>query len=193
CADRRRRRGRGRQAASAARSWRRSCPDAGRRYGRPCRASPLAPPAHLRYGRRRFHAGQGRLSGPNRWETAMILDVFSDTICPWCYVGKRRLQRALKARPMPGLSVRWRAFQLNPSMPAEGMDRRAYVEAKFGGPERARAIYEAVRLAGSGEGIDFAFDRIKRTPSTLQSHRLVRFAASAGRQEETLEAVFRAY
>jgi len=126
-------------------------------------------------------------------ETAMILDVFSDTVCPWCYVGKRRLQRALKARPMPGLSVRWRAFQLNPSMPAEGMDRRAYVEAKFGGPERARAIYEAVRLAGSGEGIDFAFDRIKRTPSTLQSHRLVRFAAGAGRQEETLEAVFRAY
>src|SRR5262249_57778784 len=123
-------------------------------------------------------------------ESGMIPDVFSDTLVPWCYCSKRPLQRAPKARPMPGLSVRWRAFQLNPSMPGEGMDRRAYVEAKFGGPERARAIYEAVRLAGSGEGIDFAFDRIKRTPSTLQSHRLVRFAASTGRQEETLEAVF---
>jgi predicted DsbA family dithiol-disulfide isomerase len=123
----------------------------------------------------------------------MYLDVFSDTICPWCYVGKRRLERALKARPMPGLRVRWRAFQLNPNMPAEGMDRRAYIEAKFGGPERARAIYETVRTAGAGEGIDFAFDRIQRTPSTLQSHRLVRFAAAVDRQDATLEAVFRAY
>jgi len=123
----------------------------------------------------------------------MHLDVFSDTVCPWCYVGKRRLERALLARPMPGLTIHWRAFQLNPSMPAEGMDRRAYIEAKFGGQERARAIFESVRTAGAGEGIDFGFDRIKRTPSTLQSHRLVRFAAASGRQDAILEAVFRAY
>ena len=123
----------------------------------------------------------------------MYVDVFSDTICPWCYVGKRRLERALKARPMPGLAIRWRAFQLNPSMPADGMDRRAYIEAKFGGQDRARAIWEAVRTAGAGEGIEFSFDRIKRTPSTLQSHRLVRFAAGSGRQDAILEAIFHAY
>jgi predicted DsbA family dithiol-disulfide isomerase len=123
----------------------------------------------------------------------MHLDVFSDTICPWCYVGKRRLERALKARPQRGLKVRWRAFQLNPGMPAEGMDRKAYVEAKFGGTERARAIYDTVRAVGAAESIEFAFDRIKRTPNTLHSHRLIRFAAAHDRQNETLEALFQAY
>ncbi len=123
----------------------------------------------------------------------MLLDVFSDTICPWCYVGKRRLERALDARPQRDLKIRWRAFQLNPGMPAEGMDRKAYIDAKFGGAERSRAIYETVRAAGASEGIAFAFDRIKRTPSTLQSHRLIRFAGGRDRQDETLEALFRAY
>src|SRR5262249_5724475 len=128
-----------------------------------------------------------------RQEAAMQLDVFSDTICPWCYVGKRRLERALAARPQRDLQIRWRAFQLNPGMPAEGMDRKAYVDAKFGGTERARAIYDTVRAAGASEGIAFAFDRIRRTPNTLQSHRLVRFAGGLDRQNETLEALFRAY
>ncbi|HUL06679.1 MAG TPA: DsbA family oxidoreductase [Candidatus Acidoferrum sp.] len=123
----------------------------------------------------------------------MILDVFSDTICPWCYIGKRRLERALEARPQRGLKVRWRAFQLNPGMPAEGMDRKAYIDAKFGGAERARAILDTVRTAGAGEGIAFAFDRIRRTPSTLQSHRLIRFAGNQERQDEAVDALFRAY
>jgi predicted DsbA family dithiol-disulfide isomerase len=123
----------------------------------------------------------------------MHLDVFSDTICPWCYIGKRRLDRALKARPQRDLRIRWRAFQLNPGMAADGMDRKAYIEAKFGGTERARAIYETVRAAGASEGIAFSFDRIKRTPNTLHSHRLIRFAAIHGRQNETLEALFSAY
>jgi predicted DsbA family dithiol-disulfide isomerase len=123
----------------------------------------------------------------------MILDVFSDTICPWCYIGKRRLERALEARPQRALKIRWRAFQLNPGMPAEGMDRKAYIDAKFGGAERSRAILDTVRVAGAGEGIAFAFDRIKRTPNTLQSHRLIRFATGKERQDETLETLFRAY
>ena len=123
----------------------------------------------------------------------MIVDVFSDTVCPWCYVGKRRLERALKARPQRDVTIRWRAFQLNPGMPAGGMDRKAYVDAKFGGAERARAIYDTVRAAGTAEGIAFAFDRIKRTPNTLQSHRLIRFAGNQDRQDEVLEALFRAY
>jgi predicted DsbA family dithiol-disulfide isomerase len=78
-------------------------------------------------------------------------------------------------------------------MPAEGMERRAYIEAKFGGSERARTIYDTVRSAGASEGITFAFDRIRRTPSTLQSHRLMRFATAGNRQDATLEALFRAY
>lgn len=123
----------------------------------------------------------------------MHLDVFSDTICPWCYVGKRRLERALNARPQQDLKIRWRAFQLNPGMPADGMDRKAYIEAKFGGTDRARAIYETVRAVGLAEGIEFAFDRIKRTPNTLHSHRLIRLAEVHSRQNETLEALFRAY
>jgi predicted DsbA family dithiol-disulfide isomerase len=123
----------------------------------------------------------------------MHLDVFSDTICPWCYIGKRRLERALKARPQRQLKVRWRAFQLNPGMAPQGMDRRAYIEAKFGGTERARAIYDTVRSAGASEGIGFAFDRIQRTPNTLQSHRVMRLAAAADRQDAALEGLFRAY
>lgn len=123
----------------------------------------------------------------------MQLDIFSDTICPWCYVGKRRLQRALAVRPQPGLQIRWRAFQLNPGMPPDGMERRAYIEAKFGSPERARRIYEAVSQAGAGEGIAFAFDRMRRTPNTLQSHRLLRFAATLDRQSELLDELFHAY
>ncbi len=124
---------------------------------------------------------------------AMHLDIFSDTICPWCFVGKRRLERALQVRPQPDLTIRWRAFQLNPAMPADGMERRAYLEAKFGGAERSRQIYDTVRSVGLGEGIAFNFDGIRRTPNTLQSHRLIRFAANADRQNTTLERLFSAY
>ncbi len=123
----------------------------------------------------------------------MHLDIYSDTICPWCFVGKRRLERALAMRPNAALTIRWRAFQLNPGMPAEGMARDEYLEVKFGGPERASRIYEAVRMAGESEGIDFAFDRIRRTPNTFDSHRLLRHALDASRQTELLETMFQAY
>lgn len=123
----------------------------------------------------------------------MKLDIFSDTICPWCFIGKRRLERALAVRPQRNLTIRWRTFQLNPTMPPEGMDRRYYFEAKFGGAERAWRIYDAISAAGAAEGIAFAFDRIRRTPNTLKSHRLLRRAAAQDRQDETLEAMFQAY
>jgi predicted DsbA family dithiol-disulfide isomerase len=123
----------------------------------------------------------------------MRLDIFSDTICPWCYVGKRRLARALAARPQPKLTTHWRAFQLNPGMPPEGMDRGRYIEAKFGSPERARRIYEAVSAVGASEGIAFNFDAIRRTPNTLASHRLLRKAAKLGLQGDMLDALFAAY
>jgi len=126
--------------------------------------------------------------------TPIRIDVFSDTICPWCWIGKRRLERTLAERPDLEAQVVWHAFQLNPDMPEEGMDRREYLETKFGGPERAQAIYDRVAAEGRKESLPFDFERIPRTPNTLESHRLVRWAASqpAG-QEPMVEALFRAY
>lgn len=123
----------------------------------------------------------------------MQIDIFSDTICPWCFIGKRRLERALAERPQESPEIRWRAFQLNPGMPPEGMERQAYLELKFGGAERAEQVYSAVRAAGEQEGIEFAFERMKRTPNTIQSHRLIHFAGDKGRQDATVQALFEAY
>lgn len=120
------------------------------------------------------------------------IDVVSDTICPWCYVGKRRLERALAGFDTDEVRVRWHPFQLNPDLPREGMDRAEYVAAKFGGAEAARAVYDRIREAGAEEGIAFAFERMPRTPNTFASHRVVRFAAREGRQDEIVEALFRA-
>jgi predicted DsbA family dithiol-disulfide isomerase len=123
----------------------------------------------------------------------MRIDVFSDTICPWCFIGKRRLERALEARPQPGLDVTWRAFQLNPDMPREGMERQTYLALKFGGAEHARRIYDAVEAAGEEESISFRFDLIRRTPNTVASHRLLALAGRSGHQNATAEALFRGY
>lgn len=120
------------------------------------------------------------------------IDVVSDTICPWCYVGKRRLERALAGFDADEVRVRWHPFQLNPDLPREGMDRAEYVAAKFGGAEAARAVYDRIREAGAEEGIAFAFERMPRTPNTFASHRVVRFAGREGRQDEIVEALFRA-
>ena len=122
----------------------------------------------------------------------MRIELFSDVICPWCYIGKRRLERALAERPLPGLVIDWRAFQLNPDMPADGMDRQAYLAAKFG-PGRGAEIYENVRQVGEGEGIVFAFDRIRRTPNTVDAHRLVRWADDRGGADTMVETLFRGY
>jgi predicted DsbA family dithiol-disulfide isomerase len=123
----------------------------------------------------------------------MLLEIFSDTVCPWCYIGKRRLERALRLRPQPGLTRRWRAFQLNPGLPATGMDRRQYMVAKFGSLDRAHRLYEAVSRVGAQEGIRFEFDRIARTPNTVRSHRLLYAAAEESKQADLLELIFGAY
>ncbi len=123
----------------------------------------------------------------------MDIDIFSDTICPWCFIGKRRLERALAERPQTELTIHWRAFQLNPDMPADGMDRSQYLELKFGGASNADAVYDQVRAAGETEGIDFAFERMKRTPNTIDSHRLIRHAGQKGRQDAVVQALFDAY
>lgn len=123
----------------------------------------------------------------------MQLEIFSDTVCPWCYIGKRRLERALRMRPQAGLALRWRAFQLNPGLPPNGMDRRQYMIAKFGSLDRAQRLYDAVARVGAQEGIKFDFARIARTPNTLRSHRLLYAAAEEGLQSELLDLVFAAY
>ncbi|MGE4219337.1 MAG: DsbA family oxidoreductase [Alphaproteobacteria bacterium] len=123
----------------------------------------------------------------------MIIDIFSDPICPWCFIGKRRLERTFRGRPDLSAEVRWRAFQLNPSMPREGMDRRAYLAAKFGGDRDADRIYDHIRQVGRNEGIEFAFEKIQRTPNTVQAHRLLRHAAREGALHAVSDGLFRGY
>jgi len=127
----------------------------------------------------------------------MTIDVISDVVCPWCFIGRRRLGQALSlyAAREPDVHpvVSWHPFQLNPDLPRDGIDRRAYLEAKFGGPQRAAEIYERVRAAGRTVGIDFAFERIERQPNTRDAHRLISWAQANGDAEDLVERLFRAY
>ena len=129
---------------------------------------------------------------------AVVVDVVSDVVCPWCYIGKRRLEAAIaqfrESNPELPFEIRWHPFQLNPDLPAEGVDRKGYLEAKFGGPERAKQIYERVTAAGTSVGIPFDFDAIERQPNTLQAHRLVAWAQSRneGDADALVEGLFRA-
>jgi len=126
-------------------------------------------------------------------DAALHIDIYSDVICPWCYVGKRRLERALKTWDGVPVDIRWRPFQLNPTMPHNGMDRRQYLDAKFGSSAAAQTIYDQVSKAGTEEGIPFAFERIARTPNTFVAHRLVWLAGYQGKQDEVVEMLFRRY
>ncbi len=127
-------------------------------------------------------------------EDGMIqVDIFSDPICPWCFIGKRRFEQALAARPDVAVEMHWRAFQLNPSMPPEGMDRQTYLTVKFGNAAHAAQLYDNIRRVGEAAGIAFAFDRIQRTPNTLNAHRLIRYAARSGVEDNVVERLFVAY
>ena len=123
----------------------------------------------------------------------MRIDIVFDTVCPWCFVGKRRFDRALKQRPHLKPEVRYRSFLLNPDLPPQGVDRREYLERKFGGSHQYERIAEALVYTGKGEGINFALDKIKRTPNSANSHRLVRLAHTLGRQHEAVELLFSAF
>ena len=123
----------------------------------------------------------------------MHIEIVSDVICPWCYIGKRRLERALARRPSLVVTRSWRAFQLHPELPIEGVPHGLYLAAKFGGSHNARRACAVLSTAGRGEGIDFAFDRIGRAANTLRAHRLIRFAADEGAGDDVVEALFRAY
>jgi len=124
---------------------------------------------------------------------AVTIDVVSDVMCPWCYIGKRRLEKALTSLPQVETSVHWRPFQLDHTIPEGGMDRQEYLKAKFGDGGRADEIYQPIREAGEREGIPFHFERITRSPNTLDAHRLIRWARTGGLQEEVVERLFRLY
>jgi predicted DsbA family dithiol-disulfide isomerase len=122
------------------------------------------------------------------------IEIVSDVICPWCYIGERRLEKALsvldgEVKP----DIRWQPFQLNPDMPAEGMARAEYRRRKFGSVERGAQLDGRVAAEGRGEGIEFAFERITRTPSTRAAHQLIELAQRQGRGQGVVDALFRAY
>jgi predicted DsbA family dithiol-disulfide isomerase len=121
------------------------------------------------------------------------LDIMSDPICPWCLIGKAQLERALEQRPDHPFVIEWHPFQLNPDMPPEGADRRAYLEEKFGGKERAVQVYARVAEHAMAAGVDINFEGIKRTPNTLDAHRLIHWAGIEGAQTPVVSALMRAY
>jgi predicted DsbA family dithiol-disulfide isomerase len=122
------------------------------------------------------------------------LDIVSDVVCPWCFIGLRRLERALASIPRAEeIEVRWRAFELNPGLPPEGVDRKSFHAAKFGGEEQMKDAYARVAAVGAEEGIVFAQDKILKQPNTTDAHRLLALAAARGKQTALMESLFRAF
>lgn len=121
------------------------------------------------------------------------LDIFSDPVCPWCLVGKTHLDRALALHPAHPFAIQWHPFQLNPDLPAEGVDKRAYLERIFGGAGRVDAVHERLREIARGAGLDLNPDLPQRIPNTLQAHRLIHWAGIDGVQNEVVSALFNAY
>jgi len=123
------------------------------------------------------------------------VDVVSDVVCPWCFIGQKRLDKALEAVPDVEVHVRWRPFQLDPTIPADGLDRRSYMLGKFGSEQRIREIHARIEPLGAAEGIAFAFDAIKVAPNTLDAHRLIRWAGAAGEdiQNRLVRRLFQLY
>jgi predicted DsbA family dithiol-disulfide isomerase len=118
--------------------------------------------------------------------------LIADLACPWCYLGLVRLDRARAMRPHLRVRLRWWPFFLNPHMPPEGMDRQTYLRTKFGGDATARGIYERIVASGRADGVEFAFERMTRTPNTLLAHRLILFADEQGHAEAVIRALFQA-
>ena len=130
----------------------------------------------------------------------VTIEIYADPICPWCFIGKKRLEAALALRPDVKTEIRWRTFQLNPDMPNDGMERQSYLSAKFGGAGRANEIYSHIRKVGEQVGIPFAFDRIHRTPNTMKAHRLIRYAQTqedasgpTGMTDRLVESLYTSY
>jgi predicted DsbA family dithiol-disulfide isomerase len=124
----------------------------------------------------------------------LLIEIASDVICPWCYIGKRRLEKALAdLNGEVEVRIEWLPFQLNPDMPAQGVARADYRRAKFGSAEKGRALDARVAQEGAGEGIAFAFDKMERTPNTVAAHQLIDLAQTQGKAGPVVDALFRAY
>lgn len=121
------------------------------------------------------------------------LDIMSDPICPWCYIGKTYLDRALEAHGDHPYAIEWHPFQLNPDMPEGGMDRREYLETKFGGKDGAVRAYAPVVEHAEKAGLKIDFEGMKRTPNTVNAHRLIHWAGIEGKQNAAVSALFKAY
>ena len=128
----------------------------------------------------------------NQETEPLTIDIVSDVVCPWCYLGEKRLQQALAEEAGP-VVVRWRPYQLDPTIPAGGLDRVEYMEKKFGKSGRLQSVHENLTRLGAEVGLPFAFDKITRSPNTLDAHRLIRWAASAGVQSRAVDRLFEAY
>jgi predicted DsbA family dithiol-disulfide isomerase len=129
----------------------------------------------------------------NEQAQVLKIDVISDVVCPWCYLGKKRLARALAAERSENTDVHWRPYQLDPSIPPGGVDRQAYLRNKFGDDGRLEQAHERLRALGAEEGLAFAFDKIERAPNTLDAHRLIRWASETGLQDAIVERLFSLY
>jgi predicted DsbA family dithiol-disulfide isomerase len=130
----------------------------------------------------------------------LTIDIVSDVVCPWCYIGKRHVEQAVSQwrakHPDAAVNLRWHPFQLNPDLPLEGTDRKGYLEAKFGGPQRAKEIYARVSAAGRNAGLDMNFDAILKQPNTLAAHALIAYAQATGdgaHADAVAERLFKAY
>ena len=126
-------------------------------------------------------------------QEALIIDIVSDVVCPWCYVGKKHLESALAEMPEIDAVVRWHPFQLDPTIPPEGLDRKAYMRQKFGADDRLEAAHQRLETLGAQNGIGFQFGAITRSPNTLDAHRLIRWAGDAGLQDMMVQILFQAY
>jgi predicted DsbA family dithiol-disulfide isomerase len=127
-------------------------------------------------------------------DRGLTIEIYSDVVCPWCYIGKRRLERALdQLNGAVQTRITWRPFQLNPTMPKDGMDRATYLEAKFGSLDAFRQLEEHVLAAGASERIPFAFEKVARASNTFLAHRLIWYAGQQGRQDAVVESLFRGY
>jgi predicted DsbA family dithiol-disulfide isomerase len=122
----------------------------------------------------------------------MPIEVVFDLVCPWCFLGIRRLRRMLRSRPDVAAELIWRPFLLNPDLAPQGVPRQEYLVRKFGGEERARRLHGTIAELGRAEGLDFRFDRIRRVPHSLDAHRLVRWAGRFGAADTMVDAVFEA-
>ncbi len=128
----------------------------------------------------------------NKSVEPLVIDVVSDVVCPWCYLGKKRLEKAIAEQSEP-IVVRWRPYQLDPTIPAGGLERRAYMKNKFGDDGRLADAHARLRALGEPLGIDFAFDKIERAPNTLDAHRLIRWASVTGNQDAVVNRLFALY